>query len=189
MSNANGPRKTFLDWNLLYLYSFDIELDTTREERLGQFPGEFRITLFARDDLSRAYNIGREPTVRGNGRPSIRGKIKYGHDRAHLRDDDIAMCHIQYQLQTDDGAKIDVEYRLFGYVGPGGVARVVSGVGKDQFGTENHPYEVPIVTSPRFQTNDPKYAWMNTAQGIGFGRAVVIRSKFRRNTQDFYVLT
>lgn len=189
MSTATSKRKVFLDWNLLYLYSFDIELDITREERLGQFPGEFRINLFARDDLSRAYNIGRETTVRGNGRPAITGIIKSGHDRAHLRDDDIAECNIQYRLETDDGAIIDVRYRLYGYVGPGGVARVVSGKGRDKFGTENRPYEIPIVTSPRFQTNDPRYAWMNSCQGIGFGRAVVIRSKFRRNTQDFYVLT
>jgi hypothetical protein len=189
MSPASEKRKVFLDWSLLYLFSFDIELDTSREERLGQFPGEFRIDLFARDDLSRAYNIGRESTIRGNGRPAITGKIESGGDRACLRDDDIAACNIQYRLQTDDGAIIDVAYRLFGYVGPGGVARVVRGQGKDRFGTENHPYEIPIVTSPRFQTTDARYAWMNDVQGIGFGRAVVIRSKFRRNTQDFYVLT
>jgi Protein of unknown function (DUF3237) len=182
-------RRELLDWSLLYLFSFDVELDPDRQENLGKFGQRARINFFSRDDLSRVYNIGRESTIPGNGRPALAGKIISGGDRVDLRNDDVGVCNIRFTLRTDDGAIIDVAYQIFGYLGPGGVARIVNGRGKDKFGTENHPFEVPIVTSPRFQTTAPQYRWINDVQGIGFGRALAIRSVFRRNTQDVYVLT
>jgi len=187
----SGPprRRGFLDWSLLYLFSFDVELDLERQETLGRFPDGARINLYSRQDLSRVYNVGRESTVPGDGRPAISGKIKWGGDQAVLREDDIGSCNIRVSIQTDDRAVIHMTYRLFGYLGPGGVERVLSGKGGDRFGTEDHPFDVPIVTSPRFQTTDLKYAWINDLQGIGFGRLQVIRNRFRRNTQDIYALT
>jgi Protein of unknown function (DUF3237) len=182
-------RRGFLDWSLLYLFSFDVELDLDRQESLGRFPDGARINLYSRQDLSRVYNVGRESTVPGDGRPSITGKINWGGDQAVLRDDDIGSCNIRLSIQTDDGAVIHMTYRLFGYLGPGGVERVLSGKGGDRFGTEDSPFDVPIITSPRFQTTDPTYAWINDLQGIGFGRLQVIRNRFRRNTQDIYALT
>jgi len=188
-ANPLESRRTLLDWSLLYLFSFDVELDPKRQEDLGKFGGTARINYFSRDDLSRVYNIGRETTIAGDGRPAMAGKIVSGGDSVEIRDDDIGVCNIHFTLSTDDGAIIDVSYRIFGTLGPGGVARLLKRKGKDRFGTEDQPYEVPIVTSPRFQTAAPKYRWINEVQGVGFGRAVVIRSIFRRNTQDVYVLT
>ncbi|HLK92525.1 MAG TPA: DUF3237 family protein [Polyangia bacterium] len=184
-----APRRAFLDWNLLYLFSFDVELDITRQENLGRFPGGTRLNVFSRDDLSRVYNIGRESKLPGNGRPAIAGRIVSGGDRVLIRDDDVGECNVRFRLETDDQAAIDVRVQIFGYLGPGGAGRIVLGKWKSRFGTENHPYEFPIVTSPRFQTTDRRYVWLNDLQGIGFGREVVIESKFRRNTQDIYVLT
>jgi hypothetical protein len=184
-----AERRELLDWNLLYVFSFDIELDLTRQERVGRFSGGVRFNLFSRRDLSRVYNIGREASIAGNGRPSIAGNVEAGGDEAFLREDDVGSCNIRLAIRTDDQAIIQLSYRLLGYLGPGGTERVVSGVGKDRYGTEDQPYEVPIMTSPTFETAAPQYSWLNQHQGIGFGRAQVVRSKFRRNTQDIYVLT
>jgi hypothetical protein len=181
-------RRELLDWNLLYLFSFDIELDLNRQEKFGRFPAGVRINLFAKRDLSRVYNVGRESTIPGDGRPAISGKVEWGGDQALLREDDVGACDIRLAIHTDDRAVIHLSYRLQGYLGPGGVERVVSGEGRDRYGTEDRPYEIPIVTSPRFETTSSRYDWLNELQGIGFGRVQVVRSKFRRNTQDIYAL-
>jgi hypothetical protein len=183
------PRREFLDWSLLYLFSFDIELDMNQQERLGRFPDGGRLNLYARPDLSRVYNVGRESLVPGDGRPAVSGKAVWGGDQAVLREDDVGSCNIRLAIDTDDGASIHLAYRLVGYLGPGGSERLLTGKGRNSYGTENQPFEVPIMTSPRFQTASPTYAWLNDLQGIGFGRVQLIQSRIRRNTQDIYALT
>lgn len=182
-------RGELLDWSLLYLFSYEVELDLQGQEKLGRFPEGVRMNCFARSDLSRVYNVGRESSVPGDGARSITGKVVWGGDQVLLRDDDVAMSNIRVAILTDDEATIHMSYFLLGYVGPGGVARITDGVGKDRFGTENRPYDAPIITSPRFQTTSPDYAWINDIQGVGFARAQLIRSKFRRITCDVYGLT
>jgi hypothetical protein len=180
-------RRELLDWNLLYLFSFDIELDLNRQEKLGRFPQGVRLNLFAKDGLSRVYNVGRQTSVPG-GSPAISGRVEWGGDEALLRFDDVGTCNIRLAIHTDDQELIHLEYRLQGYLGPGGVERVVSAEGDDRFGTEDRPYEIPIITSPRFRTTGTRYSWLNELQAIGFGRVQAVRSKFRRNTQDVYAL-
>jgi len=69
------------------------------------------------------------------------------------------------------------------------VSRIVDGTGDDSLGSEEEPFEAPHVTSPTFQCAHPSYDWMNRVQAIGFGRAQLVRSKFRRLTADVYALT
>ena len=182
-------RRELLDWNLLYLFSYDVELDLDGQEKLGRFPEGVRLNCFARRDLSRVYNVGRESSVPGFGSRAVSGKVVWGGDQVLLREDDVAMSNIRVAILTDDDATIHVSYLLTGYVGPGGIARITDGKGRDSFGTEDHPYEAPIITSPRFQTTSPAYGWLNALQGIGFARAQLVRSKFRRITCDVYGLT
>lgn len=190
MNAADGkPERGFLDWSLLYLFSYDVELDLTRQEVLGERVGGVRMNCFARPDLSRVYNIGRDKTLRGSGQKAISGRVVMGRDQLLLRDDDVAVSDITLNVATDDGDVIRVHYRLIGYVGPGGVRRIVEGKGDDSLGTEDQPFEAPLVTSPRFETASPNYAWLNGLQGIGFGRAQLVRSKFRRITCDVYALS
>jgi hypothetical protein len=181
-------RGELLDWNLLYLFSFDIELDLNRQEKFGRFPTGVRLNLFAKRDLSRVYNVGRETTIVGDGRPAISGKVEWGGDEAFVHEDDVASCEVRAAIRTDDNAVIHLFYRLRGYFGPGGAERVVSGTGRDQYGTEDEPFEFPIMSSPRFQTSSTRYGWLNELQGIGFVRAQVVRNKFRRLSQDIYAL-
>jgi hypothetical protein len=182
-------RRELLDFGLLYLFSYDVELDLDRQEKMGKFPGGVRMNLFARRDLSRVYNVGREATIAGSGVQAISGRVEWGGDAAYLRDDDIASSDIRVVVHTDDRAIIHMSYHLLGYVGAGGIARIVTGTGRDRYGTEDHPYEVPIMTSPRFETSAPNYRWLNEIQGIGFARAQLVRSKFRRITTDVYALS
>jgi|SRR5688572_11070365 hypothetical protein len=184
----SSERNELLDWNLLYLFSFDVELDPERQERIGRLSTGARINFFSKRGLSRVYNVGREATLAGDGSSAITGKIEWGSDRVLFRDDDVGACDIRSRILTDDGATIHVTYRLQGYLGPGGTERILTDRRKDQYGSEDKPYEVPITTSPRFQTSSREYAWLNEIQGIGFGRAVVVRSVFRRNTQDIYAI-
>jgi hypothetical protein len=187
--NLPPPRRELLDFSLLYLFSFDIELDVNQQERLGRFPDGGRLNLFARSDLSRVYNVGRESLVAGDGRPAVSGRAVWGSDQALLREDDVGVCNIRLAIETDDGASIHLSYHLVGYLGPGGSERLLTGAGRDRYGTENQPFDAPIMTSPRFQTSSSTYAWLNDLQGVGFGRIQLIRSKVRRNTQDIYALT
>jgi hypothetical protein len=187
--SALQKRGEFLDWNLLYLFSYDVELDLDGQEKLGRFPGLVRMNCFARRDLSRVYNVGRETSVAGYGARAISGRVVWGGDQLVLREDDVAMSDIRVAILTPDQATIHMSYALIGYVGPGGVARIVDGVGKDRLGTEDQPYNAPIITSPSFETTSPDYAWLNDIQGIGFARAQLVRSKFRRITCDVYGLT
>jgi hypothetical protein len=192
MSNTptehGNARRELLDWNLLYLFSFDIELDVDRQEKLGRFPNGFRLHLYVNQGLSQLYNVGREKTLAGDGRPSISGRIHWGTDQVLLREDDVAACKVRLAVTTDDGAIIHLHYRLQGYVGVGGVDRIERGVGLDRYGTERRPYEFPLISSPRFQTSSARYGWLNDVQGIGFARAQIVRSRFRRVTQDIYAL-
>lgn len=188
MNEPDTLRRELLDWNLLYLFSFDIELDLNRQEKLGRFPQGVRMNLFAKSgSSSRVYNVGRQSTT-PNGQPAITGRIEWGGDEALLREDDVGACNIRLAIHTDDKQIIHLSYRLQGYLGPGGVERVVSGEGDDRFGTEETPYEIPIITTPRFQTPSRRYAWLNELQALGFGKVQAVRSKFRRNTQDIYAL-
>jgi len=187
--SALQKRDEFLDWSLLYLFSYDVELDLVGQQKLGRFPDGVRMNCFARRDLSRVYNVGRETSVAGYGARAISGKVVWGGDQVLLRGDDVAMSDIRVAVLTDDQATIHVSYLLTGYVGPGGVSRIVDGVGNDRLGTEDEPYTAPIITSPRFETTSPDYAWLNDVQGVGFARAQLVRSKFRRITCDVYGLT
>lgn len=186
--NPHELRRELLDWNLLYLFSFDLELDVDRQEKLGRFPSGYRLKLFSKKGHTLVYNVGRETTVPGDGRPSISGEFAWACDEVDLRDDDVAACNVRLSIHTDDNALIHVTYRLRGYVGVGGVDRVERGVGSDRYGTEKRPYEFTLMSSPRFHTLSARYSWLNDVQGIGFARAQIVRSTFRRVTQDVYAL-
>jgi hypothetical protein len=173
---------------LLYLFSYDAELSLDREE-LGYVSGGWRLNLRARPELSTVYHVSRDLTIAGLGFQAISGTLEWGGDAVLLRDDDVASSDIRITVRTEDNAAIHVWYRVIGYLGLGGVLRVVKARGKDRMGTEDQPFEAPIVSSPRFQTADPKYRWINEYQGVGFGRVQIVKNQFRRITADIYALT
>lgn len=60
---------------------------------------------------------------------------------------------IRLTLETDDGALIHVEYH-----GRRNIAAVEAGV------------DAPVYIAPRFETSDPRYAWLNLVQAVGKGQ-------------------
>jgi hypothetical protein len=93
----------------------------------------------------------------------IRGDIlNLGADWQTLFNETIAELDTRYALRTHDGAIIEI--RNFGYrVGPPEiVARLARGEDVD-------PALYYMRTHPRFETGDPRYAWLNRTICVGTG--------------------
>lgn len=179
-------RSAFFDKTLLYLFSYDVEVDMNREN-IGFVPGGVMFNIKGRDNLSRAYHILRDRTVAGLGTPAISGAIVGGGDTVFWREDDIEFSEVRLSIETDDGERIHGFYPVVGYLGQGNFRRLVSGKGK--IGTDKKPVFVPVITTPRFETTGPTYAWINDLACVGYGQVMVVRSEFRRISYDIYGLT
>ena len=69
-------------------------------------------------------------------------------------------------LRTDDGADIHVQYGGVIVIAPADFARMAAG---ETLGAA----EMYFITTPIFQTSDPRYAWLNQVQAIG--KAVALK--------------
>ena len=181
------PQRQPHDFTLLYLFSYDAEV-VRNPTLLSSEIGQFR-SFFVTGTFSNLYNVYGDVTTPGLGYQAITGRLDWGNDQALIGNDDIARGDIRATIVTDDHATIDLRYRIVGYLGAGGGRRLIDGQKNDQFGNEDYPFEAPFTTSPRFETADPKYRWLNELQGIGFGKFQLIRNEFRRVTCDVYALT
>jgi len=183
--SSGRRRSTFLDKTLLYLFSYDVEVNMDREN-VGFVSGGVLFNIKGRDNLSRAYHVLRERTIPGLGVPAVSGAIVGGGDTVYWRDDDMEFSEVRLSIVTDDGATIHGFYPVVVYLAQGGFRRLVSGKGK--IGKESEPVEVPVVTTPRFETTNPTYAWINDLACVGYGRVRIVRSEFRRISYDIYAL-
>jgi hypothetical protein len=180
------PRTALHDMALLYLFSFDVEVNTDRQN-IGFVPGGVRINISARHQLSPAYQILRDPTVPGLGVKTISGSLLLGGDWSYWREDDVELSQVRLVIVTDDDQTIHANYPAVIGLGPGGFRRRVSGKGK--IGSEDEPVEFPLVTTPRFETASAVYSWINELQCVGFGVVELVKSELRRITYDIYALT
>lgn len=82
----------------------------------------------------------------------LRGTMK-GHAAADwiIVNDGIATIDVRLTVATHDGAIVLVQYQ--------GRADMSGGIGSS-----------PIYVAPRFETADPRYAWLNAVQAVGKGR-------------------
>jgi hypothetical protein len=181
-------RRQFLNQATLYLFSFDVETSMDRED-FGFVPGGTRVTLSARPNLARVYHLYRARTVAGLGFNAIGGTLTTGADSLLWREDDLEQSQIRATIVTQDGATIHMTYKVVADLGAGGYRRLISAKGKSKVGTEDMPIDWPVVTSPRFDTADGRYQWINDYQCIGHGYIQVIKSEIRRLTYDIYALT
>lgn len=99
--------------------------------------------------------------------PRLRGTIESGGgDWLLLGADGIARLDVRAIFATDDGARIYMQY-------PGIIAfseaiqAAIAGTGPATAYGDAH-----WVTQPRFETGDPRYAWLNRVVAIGEGHAV-----------------
>jgi len=90
-----------------------------------------------------------------------------GADWQLIRADGVADLDARYTLETSDGALIYVRNRGYRHGSPEIIRRLASGEAVD-------PSLYYMRTTPRFETGDPRYAWLN--------RIVCVASGARRRT-------
>jgi len=96
--------------------------------------------------------------------PQLRGTIrKAGCADWLTMSDDYGHLDVRATFETHDGAYIYVEYR--GHIElTDAVRAALGGSGQTEFG------EAYFVTSPRMQTGDPRYRWVNNLVCVAQGR-------------------
>ena len=181
-------RTHFLDKALLYLFSYNTEIELETQQ-IGLVPGGFRFNANGAPGESRVFHVLREKQQEGLG-PGFKvvtGRIRVGSDSALYRDDDVVVDEIRLTIETDDGALIGSKYRGTAYLRMGGYDAYLAG--KDKVGTSKSPVQVPLIITPRYETSAPGYKWLMALQCVGFGRAEVVKSDIRRMTYDIYAMT
>jgi hypothetical protein len=131
---------------------------------------DYLMTIHA--DLKPPLNIGRGPLgarqifdVVGGAfeGPRLRGKIlQSGADWFLVGLDGIGRLDVRLTATTDDGANIYVQYLAVFDFKP--VAEKLARGEATDFG------EAYFMTTPRFETGDERYAWLNRVVAVGEGR-------------------
>ena len=164
-------RPYFMDKNLLYLFSFEANLDLDPQE-IGFVPGGVRVNVRAKPGTP-VYHVMNEKSFRGE--ETIRGEIVDGGDRAFIREDDIAEIDVRLTIKTDDNQLIFASYSGRVWLGTRGFRRFVSK--SPRLGSEQRPHLAPVSIAPVFETKSPKYSWITRYQCVGFGKLKIIDSK------------
>jgi hypothetical protein len=178
-------RHTFLDKGLLYLFSYNVEVDMD-VDNIGLSPDGLRVNIRCIPNSGRVYHVLGERAVGGLGVPIVTGQLKDGVDHAVVRDDDVTMSNVRATIQTDDGELIDSSYPGVCFLGQGGFQGFVSD--KDKYGKLLEPLLLPVVVAPRFETASRKYQWLAELQCIGFGRLAIVKNVLRAITYDIYAM-
>lgn len=98
--------------------------------------------------------------------PRLRARVlPSGGDWLLIRPDGkSALLDVRATVQTNDGAFVYVQYYGLIEITPAVQAALASGSGSTEYG------EHYFVTQPRFETGDPRYAWLNDVMAVGEGR-------------------
>lgn len=97
--------------------------------------------------------------------PRLRGKIrKAGCADWLAMNEDYGHLDVRATFETDDGALIYVQYTGHLELTPAMQEALATGEGETQFGDQY------FFTTPRMQTGDPRYLWVNNLVCIGEGR-------------------
>lgn len=179
-------RTSLHDKSLLYLLSFDAEVDLERD-LVGFVPGGVRINIRSRPDRSRAYHVMRSRTLAGLGYSAITGTVRSGGDWVFWREDDVEYSEIRMSIETDDGATITCNYKVVADLIAGGYRKFIGPKGK--LGTFKKPLDAALFMTPSLHSSNPKYAWINELFCVGYGVVRVIKSEFHRVSYDIYALT
>jgi hypothetical protein len=98
--------------------------------------------------------------------PNLKGKVLAGGgDWALVRPDGVAELDVRISLQTDDGALIYMTYR--GYL-----TRVADLLPRWAAGEHIPHEEYYFMSTPYFETNAAKYAWLQQVVTIGRGSLI-----------------
>lgn len=176
-------RNSLFDRDLIYLFSYDVDLEMRREE-IGFVPGGVRVNILAKPGQTRLYHVARERTAAGHG--TIAGTVTSGTDWVLIRTDDMGDVDVRLTIATDDGATIYSWYKGVFPTGERGFRRLISE--DPPLGSEQRPYQGNVYITPRYETDSPKYRWLNQLQCVGFGRVTIIKSTVRMGSFDIYAM-
>ncbi len=96
--------------------------------------------------------------------PKLRGTLlPSGGDWIRFGPDGVGRLDVRATFATDDGAHIYVQYF--------GVADFASVMEKFARGESTDYGEIYFITTPRFETGDERYAWLNRIVAVAEGRA------------------
>ncbi len=142
---AGTPR---FGYELEFLGGLTVQL---RAEVMGHTPEGYRINFFV------VHGEAHGPRLNGRLRPE-------GGDWMRIRPDGVGEVHIAITYETPDGALLLEESGGVFDLGPQGYEDVVRGVyvGAPRF-----------FATPTYITADPRWSWINSLQGFGFGRVVM----------------
>lgn len=123
-------------------------------------------------DLAAPLEVGDSPRGRRRIIPIVGGRVEgdrlngrilnLGADWQTVFADGTAELDTRYSMQTGDGALIDI--RNFGY--RHGPPEVLAALAR---GEPVDPALYSMRTQPRFETGDPRYAWLNRMIAVGTG--------------------
>ena len=94
--------------------------------------------------------IGEVTAARATGRLSGSLKGNAAADWLVLQGD-VGVLDVRVTIETDDGAVVFAQYN--------GRMDISAGLGAK-----------PVYVAPRFETGDPRYAWLNLVQAVGKGQ-------------------
>ena len=137
-----------------------------------------------RADLGDAIDIGASPAAAGVRQifdiaggsfegPRMKGSVlASGADWLLMGSDGVGRLDVRATLKTDDGANIYVQY--FGVVHlTEKVMASLASEGAIDFG------DTYFFTTPRFETGDERYAWLNKIVAVGQGRMLPNAVEYR----------
>ena len=123
-------------------------------------------------ELAAPMELGDAPKGRRRIIPIVGGRVEgerlngrildLGADWQTVFADGTAELDTRYSMQTEDGALIDI--RNFGY--RHGPPEVLAALAR---GEAVDPARYSMRTHPRFETGDPRYAWLNRLIAVGSG--------------------
>ena len=141
---------------------------------------EYLMTL--RADLKPVVEVGAVPS--GNRQifdviggtfegPRLKGRLlQSGADWMLFGSDGVGRLDVRGTLETDDGARIYLQYH--------GVLVVNALLGKAlASGGETNFGDTYFMTQPRFETGDSRYAWLNAVVAVGQGRNLAAAVEYR----------
>jgi hypothetical protein len=105
--------------------------------------------------------------------PQLKGKIlSSGADWLLLGADGIGRLDVRATFETHDGAHIYMQY--YGVIAMD--AKIVEALAA---GRETQYGDTYFMTQPRFETGDPRYAWLNSVVAVAEGRALPSAVEYR----------
>ncbi len=98
--------------------------------------------------------------------PRLKGKLlASGADWLLVGNDGVGRLDVRGTLETDDGARIYIQYYGILVLDE----KVVEALAE---GRETSYGDTYFMTQPRFETGDPRYAWMNSIVAVAEGRVL-----------------